>query len=136
MDHMSMVKAWESAWSSRDVEEVAAICTEDICFRSSMVPHALRGLNQLRGYMEKLFDLYPQTAIEVCHARHVKGRRSLFVRWQAKVPDQVSATRLAEVDGVSLLTIRDGKIMREESYYDRLPIAVNALMSAREAGGC
>lgn len=56
---------WEKAWSSGDPGAVAELLTEDIIFQSSDVPGTLHGRSEARGYLDSLYEAFPDQRLEV-----------------------------------------------------------------------
>lgn len=133
MEQQEAIKSWEEAWNSRDPEKVIKLYSDNVYYRDATVAGGIESLDNFRAYLEKLFDLYPKTRIEVVEARNLKEGKQVFINWHAKVPDQVRGKLVTEIDGVTRMSIENGKIVREETFYDRLPIAVNLLHLLRMA---
>ena len=133
MQDQGIVAAWEGAWNSRDVESVIDLYSGDVYFRDPTTVNGIQGLDTLRSYLKRLFVLYPATRITVIRSKSIKGEAQQFlVWWHAQVPDQVDGTSITEIDGVTRLVVEKDRITREETFYDRLPIALDLVYLLRQ----
>jgi ketosteroid isomerase-like protein len=106
-----------AAWNEQDVEKVVACYTEDCSYLDPNTRGPVVGREALRRYLTKLFGRW----------RMHWSRREAFLLsdgggtaflWHAELTP-AGGGRTAEIDGMDLALVRDGKLYRNEVYFDR-----------------
>lgn len=123
MQQQELIRTWENAWNSKNLKKMQMLYAESVYYRDATVPNGMKGWNNFRVFLQKLFDLYPESSIKVTEVKKIKQKNEFFVHWVSKIPNQIQGEIVTEIEGVTrLYTTEDGRISREESFYDRFPI--------------
>lgn len=110
----AFAEVWLPAWTGNDPARLASFYTDDAFYLDPAVPTGLRGREALLAYFTRLLRRYPAW---VWTQRDSIPMADGFVNlWHASVPTP-SGTK--EIDGVCLVALRDGRIFRNEVYFDR-----------------
>jgi ketosteroid isomerase-like protein len=105
------------AWNAQDVEAVVACYTDDLVYLDPNTRGFVEGADAMRRYLTKLFDRWQMTwtAKETFPLAGVDG---VAARWRATLRAPGGAEAV-EVDGMDLVLIEDGRVKRNEVYFDR-----------------
>ena len=105
---------WLAAWTGGDPQRLLAHYAEDAEYADPAKPQGIRGRDALLRYFGKLLPANPDM---------VWTRRELFpleggfaVTWTARIP---VGGRVVEERGCDLVWLREGRIVRNEVYFDR-----------------
>jgi steroid delta-isomerase-like uncharacterized protein len=110
-----------AAWNSQDVETVVAAYTEDVVYRDPGTHGEIRGRDDFRRYVQKLFGAWTMRW-SLRAAYPFKDEDGAAALWHATLQRADGAGPI-EVDGMDLVQVRDGCIARNEVYFDRLALA-------------
>ena len=110
-----------SAWNDQDVERVVACYTDDLIYRDPNTRGAVEGADGMRRYLRKLFAVWQMTwaTREFFPLDGVEGCAFL---WRATFR-KAGVEHTVEADGMDLVVLRDGRIARNEVYFDRAVLA-------------
>ena len=102
---------WLAAWTggAPRVEELLSFYAPDARYVDPSHPAGIQGSNALRAYLTRLLSRYPAwtwTALEVWPAE-----RGFTLKWRASLGERTC-------DGLDLVEIADGRITRNEVYFD------------------
>ncbi len=113
-----------SAWNEQDVEGVVSYYTEDCVYLDPNTRGPVEGHDALRSYLTSLFAQWKMHWS--CRELFLlaDGKSSAFL-WHAKLTP-VSGGKTFEIDGMDLAIVRDGKLCRNEVYFDRMALLGNA----------
>jgi steroid delta-isomerase-like uncharacterized protein len=124
MDHAKMLQLADdflAAWNSQDVEKVVATYTDDVVYLDPNTRGAVKGSDDLRRYLEKLFAAWEMTwALK--EAFLLEGGDGCAVLWHATIK-KPGGEKVVEFDGMDLVQVRDDRISRNEVYFDRAALA-------------
>jgi hypothetical protein len=104
---------WFTAWMSDSPEQLRGFYTEDAFYSDPARPEGLRGPDLL-PYFRKLLAKYPGwkwRAVEI-----MPTAKGFCLKWNADFRD---GERDVAIAGLDLVEMRDGKISRNEVYFDR-----------------
>lgn len=104
---------WLAAWTGNDPERLLTFYTEDTYYRDPARPHGLNGRDELRKYLERLLAVYPNwvwSPVEI-----MPTEKGFTLKWRADIP--INGQNIVE-DGLDIVELRDGKISRNEVYFD------------------
>lgn len=104
---------WLAAWTGNQPSRLLSFYTENAFYRDPAKPSGLRGHKELRPYFEKLLAKNPNwvwKAIEI-----IPNPKGFTIKWEATIP--VGDKTVIET-GLDLVEIADGKISRNEVYFD------------------
>jgi len=109
---------WLPAWTGNRPEKLIEFYTEDAFYLDPAVPQGIRGRAALLAYFRKLLAKNPNwvwTNLEVMFPT----ASGFLNKWRATIPigDQV-----IKCVGVCTVELRDGRISRNEVYFDRSPL--------------
>jgi len=122
MDQMELVgfaDRFMEAWNSQVVERVVSFYTEDLRYQDPNTRGVILGAEALRRYLRKLFsawamhwtfrDGYP-----------IVGQEGAVLLWHATFRHMhMEGTDAVDADGMDLVLLRGGKIVRNDVYFDR-----------------
>lgn len=110
-----------AAWNDHDVEAVVACYSDNLVYVDPNTRGPVEGADAMRRYLTKLFDRWEMhwTIKQIFPLADVDGSAAL---WRASLMARATG-KTAEVDGMDLVLIEDGKVKRNEVYYDRALLA-------------
>lgn len=109
-----LCERWLAAWTGNDPEGLLEFYGEDAFYRDPAVRKGLRGREQMREYFTRLLAANPSWTWEALEI--IPTDRGCALKWHAKIP---AGCEVVEEDGVDIVEIADGKITRNEVYFDR-----------------
>jgi len=107
-----------SAWNEQDVETVLSCYTEDCVYLDPNTRGPVVGREALRRYLTKLFARWRMTWSRREVFLLADGDGTAFL-WHAQLTPAAGG-KTAEVDGMDLALVRDGRLWRNEVYFDRM----------------
>ena len=90
------------------------VYSEDVFYRDPAKPDGIHGKANLLAYFRKLLATFPDWVWEADDVFPVDGGFTL--RWKATIP--VGYAVIKET-GMDLVLVKDGKVIRNEVYFDR-----------------
>ena len=120
MDHHLLATKFLDAWTSQDVEAVLAVYTDDLRYRDPNTRGEIVGAAAFRRYLTRLFALWQMSwsLREV----HIGPDGTGAVLWRATMR-RVGSGETVHVEGMDLVQLRDGRVARNEVYFDRTLLA-------------
>jgi ketosteroid isomerase-like protein len=109
-----------SAWNEQDVEKVISCYTEDCIYLDPNTRGPVVGHDALRRYLTRLFQRWRMHWTRREFFTFADGSGTAFL-WQAQLTP-ASGGKTAEIDGMDLALVRDGKLCRNEVYFDRMAL--------------
>ena len=109
-----------SAWNEQDVETVLSCYTEDCVYLDPNTRGPVVGREALRRYLTKLFARWRMTWSRREVFLLADGVGTAFL-WHAQLTPAAGG-KTAEVDGMDLALVRDGRLSRNEVYFDRMAL--------------
>lgn len=118
-----LIDAWEAAWSGRDPAAFRPIVTGDVHYEDPLTDVPLRGANELVAHARRLWDAFPDAALEPSGRRLADGE---FVAAPARlrgtnrgVLGAMPATnRVVTVHCVFYCEVRHGLLGRVRGFFD------------------
>jgi ketosteroid isomerase-like protein len=95
------------SWKTGDVEAVMAFFTDDVVYEDTTINHGARGDRQMRTFVEASFRNVPDAHFD--HVGHHTDGTSYAIEW---------VMQPMGVRGVSIGTLRDGKICANRDYWN------------------
>jgi steroid delta-isomerase-like uncharacterized protein len=89
----ALLDAWEAAWSGRDADAFAAVCTPDVHYEDPACPQPLEGPAALAEHAARLWQAFPDVRVERS-AQRLHGDR--FVA----APVKVTGHHRGELEGM------------------------------------
>ena len=105
---------WLPSWTGGDADRLLSFYTDDAFYADPAVPAGIRGRASLEAYFGPLLARNPAWVWTHSGSTPIPG--GLLNRWHASVPTGASAV---ELDGVCTVELRDGRIARNEVFFDR-----------------
>lgn len=106
---------WLPLWTGDRPEELAAMYTDDLYYRDPARKDGIRGKADFLAYLRKLLARNPRWRWEAVETFPLEG--GFVLRWRATIP--LPDGREVEEEGLDLVFVRDGRIARNEVYFDR-----------------
>lgn len=100
-------RSYLAAWDTLDVEVVMPYFTDDIEFEDTTVGHAAKGERQMRRFVQASFDNVPEARMQ--YVGHHATDTAYALEW---------IMQPMGVRGVSVGTLRDGKISANRDYWN------------------
>lgn len=120
------------AWNRHDVEAVVASYTDPLVYRDPNTRGPIESHDALRRYLTKLFERWEMTWT-TGEVFPVEGADGTAVTWHATFRLRSGEDRV-EVDGMDIVLLADdGRIRRDEVYFDRAVLAPLLAASAASA---
>lgn len=124
---IDIVDKWAEAWSTRREADLKAIYDTEVVFRTAGMNQPFSGVKRLSQFTERLEKVVPKTSIEVVEVLEAVDGRSVAVRWKSKALNHLDTSRFVDQEGISRLKVENGKIVDEETVYDRLNLLADVL---------
>lgn len=105
---------WLPAWSGNRPEALLAFYADDAVYRDPSRPRGLRGWSALEPYFRKLLEANPAWVWRSVKIMPTTGGFTL--KWEARIP--TPAGEVVE-QGLDIVEIANGRITRNEVYFDR-----------------
>ncbi len=110
----AFAEVWLPAWTGNDPERLVAFYTDDAFYSDPAIPNGVTGREALLAYFQKLLGRNP--AWVWTHRGSVPLADGFLNEWHASIP---AGSTTVEVDGVCTVQLRDGRIYRNQVYFDR-----------------
>jgi steroid delta-isomerase-like uncharacterized protein len=126
------VARWLDAWNSHEADRVLAFLTEDVEVRDDSWPRAMRGLGDVREFLEALWRAIPDMRFELLEGPFViPGEHGASFRWRGTgtftgvmdPPGFAPTGRPWDVDGADFQQYRDGRICKLRVVFDMMTVA-------------
>lgn len=105
---------WLASWTGNNPEALLAFYHDEIFYSDPAHKNGLQGKTALKNYLIKLFARNPAWKWELVHLDQVSSPK-FYLKWRASIP--TTNTLVTEV-GLDLIELKDGKIIRNEVYFD------------------
>ncbi len=109
-------------WNSHDIEGILRHYDPEIAWNNVAMAETYRGLDEVSGYLRSLFLAFPDLTFAVRH-RIAKGGQ-IAEEWTMRGTHRgefigIPPTgRVVEIDGMSMVRMRDGRFLRDDFYFD------------------
>jgi hypothetical protein len=113
----AFAERWLPAWSGNRPELLVSFYADDVFYADPAVPAGVRGREALLAYFRRLLAKNPSWVWTQRDAIPLEG--GFLNLWHACIP---VGKRVLEVDGVCSVVLREGKIARNEVFFDRSPL--------------
>lgn len=113
-NYFEFVKKWLSAWTGNKPDLLIEFYAEDAYYSDPEHRDGLQGRDEIFSYFKRLLDVYREWVwrpIEVFPTEH-----GFIVKWECTIP---VGSRVIHELGVDIIELKDGKIARNEVYFDR-----------------
>ena len=110
-----------AAWNSQEIERVIACYSPDLVYRDPNTTSPVNGAQDMRRYLARLFDVWEMEWF-LREAHPLAGIEGAAVLWRAELRHRGSG-RSFTAEGMDLVLMGDGRIVRNDVYFDRTEIA-------------
>lgn len=122
-DPVQIIEAWAEAWSTRDIEKLASLFTDDCIYEDVALGMVSRGKQELRAFAEGVFATMPDFKLELTS-------RFATEKWAAMEwimsgtpvadtpPFAATGKSFSAVRAVTIIELEGGKIRRNSDYWD------------------
>jgi hypothetical protein len=118
---MKFCKEWLSAWTGNNPEELLKYYHEDALYVDPAKRDGLRGHKEIGRYFERLLAVYQDWKWSPVEVFPIES--GAVLKWKCSIP--VDQEVINEV-GLDIVEIKDGKITRNEVYFDRTKLVAAA----------
>lgn len=125
---VATVDLYTEAWNRHDVDTILSLHADDAVFENHTSGGLAVGKAELRKMIEGIFDTFPDLSFST--RRAYAGNDFAVVEWTARATHAKPIARGAQVfpptgkalawDGVDVLPMRGGKILRKDVYADSI----------------
>lgn len=112
MSTQTLISEWLGAWSAGDAEKLLSFYRPAAYYQDPSCPQGLRGHEQMRPYFTKLLKAYP--GWRWAQDQLFTGDQGLTLRWSVSWAEPWRQA----IQGLDWITLRDGRIDRNEVYFD------------------
>ena len=109
---------WLPAWTGNRPDELIQFYGDGAYFRDPVNPGGLRGRAALLSYLQKLLKRNPDW--KWVRQEVFPTEDGFALKWCATFP---FPSGVVEIDGLDIVVIENGKIARNEVYFDTAPLA-------------
>jgi len=117
-----LVAEYRAAWNAHDVDKVMAFFTDDCECEDAIMREVVRGKPELRAYLAEWLSVFPDISFDV-KDQYLSptggGAEFTFSGTHTNAVMGLPATnKQFTVRGASILELHEGKIRREQDYWD------------------
>ncbi len=116
----SLAEATLSAWNRQDVDGVVSCYTEDCVYLDPNTRGPVQGREAFHRYLSRLFQRW-KMHWSLREFFLFEGGNGVAFLWHAQLTP-ASGGKTAEIDGMDLAVVREGKLSRNEVYFDRMAL--------------
>lgn len=118
----SAAENWIVAWNSHDTAKWATYFTADIYYEDVTFSEISRGSEEAKKFAAEFFEAVPDLKLEL-EGSSVQGDHG-SIQWILSGTDKgvYKTGKKFKVRGVSIITVKNGKISRSLDYYDAATI--------------
>lgn len=120
-------KEWLGAWTGNNPDTLLSYYSKDALYSDPAHRNGLRGYEEIRRYFVKLLDVYRDwkwTPIEVFPIKS-----GAIVKWECHIPLGIESIHET---GLDIVEIENGKITRNEVYFDRTRLVASIEKKRRD----
>jgi steroid delta-isomerase-like uncharacterized protein len=113
-----LAESWITAWNSHDPDKLTAIFTADVMYEDVPFSAVNHGSAELRKFAASEFEGVPDLRVELANSS-IQGEHG-SIEWTFSGTDAgiFKTGKKFSVRGVSIVTVKNGKISRNIDYYD------------------
>ena len=107
-------KKWLESWTGNNPEKLITFYSDNSYYQDPANPNGLNSHKQILPYFKKLLEANPNWKWEVEEV--FPTNKGFILKWKAIIP--IGKEEIIEL-GMDILEIENGKITRNEVYFDR-----------------
>lgn len=108
---------WLAAWTGNNPEKLLTFYTDNTFYLDPARPQGLNGKVELQKYFTALLAKNPDWVWSLVELHPTE--KGLMLKWSASVPKGETSVKFS---GLDLVEMKDGKISRNEVYFDPSPL--------------
>jgi steroid delta-isomerase-like uncharacterized protein len=120
------VNHWIAAFNTHDVAAIVALYTDDAELFDSGMKYPRRGRREIEQWFTVRFQRMPSITYTPTEHFFMDENQAAVTwitqGWSPRLFGQSWLARPFQVDGVSVFTLQDGRIVRQHGYYDHLSV--------------
>jgi len=118
-----LLDAWEAAWSGKDPQVFASICSPDVHYEDPLTDEPLDGPAALAEHAERLWAGFPDARLETLGARVIDGNlvsapAKLLATNRAPLEGLPATNRFIVVPVIFYCQLRGERILRVRAFFD------------------
>ena len=118
-----LIDGWEAAWSGKDTDAFADVCSIDIHYEDPITDEPLEGLYALGRHAERLWAAFPDARLERTGERPASGRfvaapSKLLATHRGALEGLPASNRFIVVHAVFYCEVADGRLLRVRAFFD------------------
>jgi hypothetical protein len=117
------------AWTGNQPEKLISYYTKDAYYQDPAIPMGLKGHDKIFPYFKKLLALNPDWIWKIVETYPTP--KGCVVKWKATIP--VGSKVIVEY-GMDIVEYKDGKISRNEVYFDRTNLVETTKLYLKKIG--
>jgi steroid delta-isomerase-like uncharacterized protein len=115
--------AWEAAWSGKDPDAFAELCTPDLHYEDPLTAEPLEGAAELGRHAERLWAGFPDARVEqtgerLSNERFVAAPCKLLATHKASLEGLPATNRFIVVHCVFYCELRRARLLRVRGFFD------------------
>jgi steroid delta-isomerase-like uncharacterized protein len=115
--------AWEAAWSGKDPDAFAELCSPDIHYEDPLTGEPLEGAAELARHAQRLWAAFPDARVEqtgerLSNARFVAAPCKLLATHRAALEGLPATNRFVVVHCVFYCELRRERLLRVRAFFD------------------
>lgn len=130
----TLVKDWIAAFNQHNVAGIVALYAGDAELFDAGMKRARRGRQEIEQWFEKRFRTMPSISYISMSQFFAEDQAVVYWTCRGRTPRLLGQTWLSrpfQVDGMSLFTLKDGLIIKQQGFYDHLSVVEQALPPLR-----
>lgn len=88
-----LIDGWEAAWSGKDRDAFAAVCSEELHYEDPLTPEPIEGLDAVAAHASRLWAAFPDARLEKLGPRLSDGQ-------YVAAPSKLLATHREPLEGL------------------------------------
>jgi len=118
-----LIDAWERAWSGKDTDAFADVCSPEVHYEDPLTPEPLEGLEQLERHAQRLWAGFPDARLQrtgerLMNARFVAAPGKLLATHKGALEGLPPTNRFIVVHCVCYCELGDERLLRVRAFFD------------------
>ena len=126
-----LIDGWEAAWSSKDPDAFAAVCSQDLHYEDPLTDEPLEGPDAVGRHAERLWAAFPDARLERTGERPATGRfvaapGKLLGTHRGTLEGLPASNRFIVVHGIFYCEVERDRLLRVRAFFDLYDAATNS----------
>ncbi|MBV9311652.1 MAG: ester cyclase [Solirubrobacterales bacterium] len=118
-----LIDGWEAAWSEKEAEAFAEVCSPDLHYEDPLTAEPLEGLEPLSRHAQRLWDAFPDARVQrtgerLTNNRFVAAPSKLLATHRAPLEGLPPTNRFIVVHCVFYCELSDQRLLRVRAFFD------------------